>query len=485
MSMWGPSSFGGGGGDGEPFAGIPPELQADIDALLADEPEYPEQELLYSHRFDPTEGERLSVRRLLSRHWHLFAVAIAMVTVEALSLQAGPKLTQVGIDKGIVPHHIFWVVISASIYVGAIVLTGLASRVRVKVTGRLSASVMHDLRTKVFSHIQRLSLDYFTGEKAGVIMTRMTSDIENLQQLVQDGLAQFAIQGLTMVVVTVVLFTYNIKLALLTVVIIVPSLTALSIWFRNGSERGYVRVRDRIADVLSDLSENLHGVRVVTAHNRQRANVIQHRNIVGTYRDANMYTGHINSVYGPSTLFVGWGAQGVLLLVGGNMVLHHTLTIGDLVAFNLYLASFFGPIQQLVQLYNLYQQGQSSIIKLRTLLSTPPSVEEAPDAEELPPIDGEIVFDRVTFGYDPATPVLTDASLHIDAGETIAFVGPTGAGKSTMAKLVTRFYDPTDGRVLIDGHDISQVTITSLRRQIGVVPQEPFLFSGSIADVES
>jgi ATP-binding cassette, subfamily B, bacterial len=267
-----------------------------------------------------------------------------------------------------------------------------------------------------------------------------------------------------------------------TVLIIVPTLTALSIWFRNGSERGYIRVRDRIADVLADLAENLHGIRVVTAHNRQRANVIQHRNVVGEYRDANVYTGHVNSVYGPGTLMIGWGAQGILLLVGGNMVLHHTMTIGVLVAFNLYLASFFGPIQQLVQLYNLYQQGQSSITKLRTLLSTPPSVPEAPGATELPPITGEITFDHVTFCYEPSTPALQDATLRITAGETVSFVGPTGAGKSTMAKLVTRFYDPTEGRVLIDGHDLRDVTLSSLRRQIGVVPQEPFLFSGTIRE---
>jgi ATP-binding cassette, subfamily B, bacterial len=479
--MWGPSNFGG-GGDTEDFTGVPSELKIAVAALLETEPDHGEPDAQFTHRFDPEQGRTLSLRQLLSRHWYMLAAALALVTVETLSLQAGPKLTQVGIDDGIVPHHLHTIVLVSALYLAAIVLTGFASMVRVKVTGRLSAWVMNDLRVKVFSHLQRLSLDYFTGEKAGVVMTRMTSDIENLQQLVQDGLAQFAIQGFTMIVVTAVLFTYNVRLALLTVAIVVPSLTVLSIWFRSGSERGYNIVRDRIANVLSDLSENLHGVRVVTAHNRQRFNVIQHRNVVGSYRDANVYTGHINAIYGPGTVLVGWGTQAVLLLVGGHMVLRHQLSIGDLVAFNLYLSSFFGPIQQLVQLYNLFQQGQSSITKLKALLSTPPSVEESATASELPPISGDIVFDHVNFGYDPSIPVLEDASLHIHTGETVAFVGPTGAGKSTMAKLVTRFYDPTSGAVLIDGHDIREVSITSLRRQVGVVPQEPFLFTGTIGE---
>jgi ATP-binding cassette subfamily B protein len=263
---------------------------------------------------------------------------------------------------------------------------------------------------------------------------------------------------------------------------VVPVLVAMSVWFGRASERGYDRVRDGIANVLSDLSESLHGVRIVTANNRQARNIVHHRNVVGDYRDANIYTAHINAVYGPGTQLVGWLGQGALLGIGGYMVVHHSLTIGGLVAFFLYLNRFFAPIQLLVQQYNSFQQGQASIIKLRTLLSTQPSVAEAPDAVELPPVEGEIVFDGVTFGYDPELAVLRDVDLRIAPGETVAFVGPTGAGKSTIAKLITRFYDPTAGRVLIDGHDIRGVTLESLRRQLGVVPQEPFLFAGTIGD---
>jgi ATP-binding cassette subfamily B protein len=284
------------------------------------------------------------------------------------------------------------------------------------------------------------------------------------------------------VIVAAILFAYNVKLAAITLLIVVPVLTALSLWFRAASDKGYGKVRDGIANVLSDLQESLSGVRIVAAHNRQRHNVINHRNVVGEYRDANNYTAHINAIYGPGTDLIGVLGQAALLLIGGSMVVRGSLTIGELTAFVLYLNAFFLPIQQLVQLYNTYQSGQAAVFKLRGLLLTVPAVAEATDAEPLPPIDGEVTFEHVTFGYDPANPVLRDVSLHVRPGETVSLVGPTGAGKSTIAKLVTRFYDPVDGRVLIDGHDLRGVQLESLRRQLGVVPQEPFLFAGSIRD---
>ena len=253
-------------------------------------------------------------------------------------------------------------------------------------------------------------------------------------------------------------------------------------WFKRASERGYDKVRDGIASVLADLSESLHGVRIVTAHNRQRHNVIHHRNVVGDYRDANNYTARVNAIYGPGTQLLGVIGQAVLLAIGGSMVVDHTLSLGGLVAFFLYLNRFFQPIQLLVQQYNTYQQGQASVNKLRDLVDTEPEVREAPDAVELPPIEGAIVFDHLSFGYVPDRLVIEDVDLQVAPGETVAFVGPTGAGKSTLAKLVTRFYDPTVGRVLIDGYDLRDVTMHSLRSQLGVVPQEPFLFAGTIGD---
>ncbi|HEX4904515.1 MAG TPA: ABC transporter ATP-binding protein, partial [Acidimicrobiales bacterium] len=239
---------------------------------------------------------------------------------------------------------------------------------------------------------------------------------------------------------------------------------------------------DRIALVLADLSENLSGIRVITGHNRRRHNLVVHRNVVGEYTDANNYTARVGAMYGPGAETVSVAGQAILLVVGADMVLDGRLEIGELTAFFLYVTMFFAPIQQLVQLYNVYQQGRAALRKLADVLATEPAVAEAPDAVDLPEIDGEIRLDGVTFGYDPNIPILREIDLVIEPGETVAIVGETGAGKSTIAKLVTRFYDPQAGRVLIDGHDLRQVTFESLRRQIGVVPQEAFLFGGTIRD---
>jgi ATP-binding cassette subfamily B protein len=472
-------------GNGLPFAGIPSEMRKGVERLLRDEPDldgdarWETAESSFTHRM-PESG--ISLRRMLRSHKPMLTVSLLLILVEALCVQAGPFLVRLGIDDGITPSDWTALVIIGSIAVVAVVVSAIASGARVATTGRVASRVMFELRVRTFAHLQRLSLDYYTEEKAGVIMTRMTSDIESLQQLLQDGLPQFALQGLTMVIVTVVLFVYNVELALLTIVMIVPLLTILSLWFRTASDRGYERVRDGIANVLSDLSESLSGVRVVTSFNRARHNVLRHRNVSGEYRDSNDHTANLAATYGASTELVGLLGQAALLLIGGNMVRDGSLSVGELAAFLLYLNSFFGPIQSLVQQYNLYQQGQAAIAKLDDLLDTRPSVEEAADATPLALIEGDVTLDDVSFAYDPAKPVLRDVDLHIVAGETIALVGPTGAGKSTIAKLVTRFYDPTEGVVAIDGRDLRDVTIDSLRRQLGVVPQEPFLFMGTMRD---
>ena len=488
MVMGGGMPFAGGSrsaanpGGGLPFAGVPWEMQAGVDALLADEPEHDDPDVGFTYRPRADEYPKLTLRSLVFRHWRLGLAAAALVAIVSVANQAGPELISYGINHGMVRRDIDVIWTVGGLFLLSIALTALAQRSMVQVTGRLAAGVMNDLRVRVFTHLQRLSLDFYTDEKAGVIMTRMTSDIENLQQLLQDGLAQLAVQALTMVVITAILFSTNEWLALYAVLMVLPILSVASIWFQRASEQGYDKVRDGIANVLADLSESLHGVRVVTSYNRQAANVVHHRNVVGAYRDANYFTARINALYGPGTQMLGYLAQAGLLAIGGDMVLHGSLTVGGLTAFFLYLNRFMNPIQLLVQQYNTFQQGQSSILKLRSLFDSQPAVAERPGASDLPPVQGEIAFESVTFGYDPASPVIRDVSLHISAGQTVAFVGPTGAGKSTMAKLVTRFYDPTSGRVLIDGHDLRDVTIGSLRRQLGVVPQEPFLFAGTVRE---
>jgi len=465
---------------GLPFAGIPPELVKRVDRLLADEPEHPAEDIAFSQV--ETDRRPFTLRSFFAGHRRPLLVAFTLVVIETLAQQAGPLLTQIGIDKGISAGDFHVVVVVSIVYLGSILVTIGASYGRIAFTGRLGEKLLFELRVRVFSHLQRLSLDFFTDEKAGRLMTRMTSDIDNLTALFQDGMVNLAVQGLTLLVIGVVLFAMSPLLATITIGIVVPVMLGLTLWFRRASDRGYLLVRDRIADVLADLQESLSGIRIITAHNRRRHNVIHHDNVVGEHLDANLYTAKVGAIYGPSTEAVGVVGQALIVGIGGTLVLNGHLTLGELTAFVLYLTAFFAPIQQLVQLYSTYQQGQSSVTKLRDLLATEPSVPEKPAAVDLPPPRGEIELDDVTFGYAADAPVLHHVDLHIEPGETFALVGPTGAGKSTIAKLVTRFYDPDAGRVLIDGHDLRDVTLESLRRQLGVVPQEPFLFHGTIRD---
>lgn len=487
----GGGAFGGGGGfvganaasgrAGLPFGGIPEELMDEATKLLATEPVHPKSRIHFTQRPSEKERERLTLPKLLLVYPKWLVAGSALVIVISLTLQAGPLLTEYAIRHGMESHKsLAVIVVCALLYLALALVSVYFQREQVEVTGKLSSRVMHDLRIRVFTQFQRLSLDFFTEEKAGVLMSRMTSDIENLQQLIQDGISQFALQGLTMIVITVILFLTNVELAAWTVLIVVPILIAFSIWYHHASEKGYLLARDRIALVLADLSESLYGIRVVTANNRQRRNIRNHRHVVGAYRDANAYTGRVNAIYGPSTLMIGILGQAMLLGIGGHMVLNHQLNVAQLIVFFLYLNRFFAPIQLLVQQYTTLQQGRSSIIRLRELLEITPTVDELPDATVLPTIEGRITFENVDFGYLSDEPVLHDVNLEISPGESVAFVGPTGAGKSTMAKLANRFYDPTSGRVLVDGVDVKTVTLHSLRSQLGVVPQEPFLFAGSI-----
>jgi len=480
-AMFGPSASQSSGQAGLPFGGIPEELMDEATKLLASEPAREKSDVHFTQRPSAKERERLTLPRLLRVYPKWLIAGSALVIIISLTLQAGPLLTEYAISHGMQRHKsLSVIVVCAALYLALALVSVYFQRQQVDVTGKLSSRVMHDLRIRVFTQFQRLSLDFFTEEKAGVLMSRMTSDIENLQQLIQDGISQFALQGLTMIVITVILFLTNVTLAAWTVLIVVPMLVTFSIWYHHASEKGYLLARDRIANVLADLSESLYGIRVVTANNRQRRNIRNHRHVVGAYRDANAYTGRVNAVYGPSTLMIGILGQAMLLGIGGHMVLQHQLGVPQLIVFFLYLNRFFAPIQLLVQQYTTLQQGRSSIIRLRELLDIAPTVDEEPGAADLPTIEGRITFEHVDFGYLSGELVLHDVNLEIAPGESVAFVGPTGAGKSTMAKLANRFYDPTAGRVLLDGIDVKTVTLRSLRSQLGVVPQEAFLFAGSI-----
>jgi ATP-binding cassette subfamily B protein len=483
MGGFGPpagSPFGQPDATGLPFAGVPEELRKRVEELLDEEPEHDVAEVPFSQ--SGWDARPFTLRRFVGERRWAMVLAVVLVVLETVMVSAGPFLTGEAVDRGIVPRDTGALLFIAGLYVGSVVLGTMLSAARVAWTGRVGESLLESLRVRIFTHFQRLSLNFFTDEKAGVLMTRMTSDIDALTALFQEGLVNMFVQGLTLAIVAVVLFVVSPTLAAVLFLGVVPVMLVLTIWFRKASDVAFLDVRNRIADVMSDLQENLGGIRIVTATNRAKRNVVAHDNVLGRHRDANDRTAVIGAIYGPSTEMLGYLAQAMLLGLGGWLVSEGRLSIGELAAFFLYLTMFFAPIQQLVQLYNTYQQGRSAVRKLADLFATGPEVLEAPDARPLPPMQGAIDLDHVTFGYDPAVPVLRDLDLHIRAGETVAFVGETGAGKSTVAKLVNRYYDPVQGSVLIDGHDLRDVTLESVRSQIGVVPQEPFLFAGSIKD---
>jgi ATP-binding cassette subfamily B protein len=465
---------------GLPFAGIPTELLERVKVIEGREPKHPEPKIDY--RAEAHDPEPFTLRRFLAPHRAGLALALLLVLIATAASQAGPRLLAWAIDHGILAGKFDVLIWAFVAYLAAIALSIVASYVRIRYTGRLGLKLMYELRLRVFSHLQRLSLDFYTEERAGRLMTRMTSDIESLATLFQDGLVDLMVQGLTLLVITVVLLMMDVELTLIMLAFIVPPMVALTLWYTRASDHGYNIVRDRIADVLTDLSESLSGIRLIAAFNRRKHNVIHHRNVVGDHFEANVDMAKVGAIYTPGTEVIGVIGQLAMLYIGGRMVVDGELTLGALTAFVLYLTAFFAPIQALVQLYSTYQSGQAAVRKLRELLATRPTVEQKPDAVELPPIEGAIELDQIGFGYDEHSHVLKDLSLKVEPGEILALVGPTGAGKSTVAKLVTRFYDPQHGRVLIDGHDLRDVTLHSLRSQLGVVPQEPFLFHGTIRD---
>lgn len=470
-----------------PFAGIPPELAERAQRILDREPDHHPRTVEFTRAVPAGEATRFTLRSFLApSRWRL-AVALLLVTLETATLLAGPLLVQAGVDQGITPGDFARLAWVGAAYFAVIVANAGLGWARGSWTARLGESLMERLRMRVFTHLQRLSLSFYEREKAGVILTRMTSDVENLTALFQEGLVQMAVQGLTVVAIAGIMLATDFRLAALILGVIVPVLVIATIRYRSASTEAYDDVRDRISNVLDDLTETLSGIRTVTAHDRSAENIERHESLVAEHRRANLVTARIGALFGSVGETLGILGQVAVLGVGGLLVRDGQMSLGVLFSFLLFLNLLFAPVQQLVQLYTTYQQGQSSVSKLAELLDRRPSVLEAPDATDLPPIEGRIELHSVDFDYgegvgEQSTTVLEGLDLRVEAGETLVVVGPTGAGKSTVAKLVARFYDPTSGRVCIDGTDLRSVTIESLRRQLGVVPQESFLFHGTIRD---
>ena len=471
-----------------PFAGIPPEMADKTNALARQEPDFSDLDISFSYQ--ATDQEPFGLVQFLRPYKFRMLGALLLVAITELLLLVGPYLVKVAIDDGIIPKDFTVLLWVGAVYLGSLAIAVVVSGIRIRYVGQLGQTLMYQLRLRVFAHMQKLSLDFYTEEKAGRLLSRMTSDIEALSNLLQTGLINLLAQLLALIFIVSLLFSFNVQLTIILLILSAPVMLGLTVWFRRVSDKGYEAVRNRIADVLSDLQESLSGMRLIIFYNRMRHNVIHHRNIVGDYREANNFTVRVSSLYKALAEFVDVGTT-IAILVVGYILLRDTnptldpngdFTVGALVAFTALSSRFFKPISQLVNLYNDFQSGYAAVRKLRDLLATKPSVVEKVDAIDIVEMQGDIKIRNVTFAYDDHQKVLSNVSLHIPAGSSISFVGPTGAGKSTLAKLISRFYDPNSGEILIDDINVRDVSLKSLHGQLGVVPQEPFLFHGTIAE---
>jgi ATP-binding cassette subfamily B protein len=344
---------------------------------------------------------------------------------------------------------------------------------------RIGESFLRDLRYRLFRHLMSLGVDYFEREQTGRVISRMTSDIDSLQELISQGLVLFVQNVLLFMGAVVVIVTMSWELAA-GVLVIVPPVFFASRWFRRVSNKAYLEVRDRIATNLSTLQESLEGVRVVQAFGRERGFTRRFSGTNEAQYEAYMETVRISAKYFPVIEFAGVAGTAMIIGYGGWLSGRGVVTVGTVAAFVLYLNNLFEPVNQLSQLYNTVQSAGAALSKILSVLDTPPSIVERPGAVDLP-ATGALTLDHVTFAY-VNEPVLHDVSLEIKPGERIALVGPTGAGKSTVAKLLARFYDPREGRVEMGDVDLRDATLASLRERIVVVPQEGFLFAGTVRD---
>ncbi|MGI8440409.1 MAG: ABC transporter ATP-binding protein [Thermoleophilaceae bacterium] len=416
----------------------------------------------------------------------LMFVALVVATAAAL---APPYLVGQAIDQGIRAGDLdalTWIVV---LFMGAALVNWVATYAQTFLVNWVGQRALQDLRIRIFAHLQRLSIGFYSRNRAGVLISRMTNDVQALDQLVTDGVATLFGSTLTLLGTAAILLFMDVELALITFISF-PLIAAGSVAFRIVSANAYKLTREKIALVTAYLQETLSGVRVVRAFGQEARHEERFEALNDEHRDANMKTVYLNAAYFPAVELLSAVATAVILVYGGAQVISGDgVTIGVLAAFVLYLQNFFDPIQQLSQLYTTYQSGMAALDKIFELLDEEPDVVEHPNAVDLPPVRGEIRFEDVSFTYssvdvkgDEPALALCDVDLTVPPGQTVALVGATGAGKSTFVKLVSRFYDPTRGRVLVDGHDLREVTERSLRSQLGTVPQEAFLFSGTIAE---
>ncbi|MCX5378263.1 ABC transporter ATP-binding protein [Streptomyces sp. NBC_00091] len=459
-----------------------PELLAQVAALppADDEPEVDEARAASAEK-------SYGLRRLLGGFWAPLAVSLGLVAVDAGAGLLLPVMIRHGIDQGVQKAALGAVWAAALLALVVVAGQWAAQFAETRMTGRTGERVLYALRVKIFAQLQRLGLDYYERELTGKIMTRMTTDVDSLSSFLQTGLVTAVVSVLTFFGILVALLVLDVGLALI-VFATLPVLVVGTIVFRRKSVTAYELARDRVSLVNADLQESVAGLRLVQAFRRQSTGAARFAERSDAYREARVRGQWLISVYFPFVQLLSSGAAAAVLIVGAGRVEAATLTTGALVAYLLYIDLFFAPVQQLSQVFDGYQQASVSLGRIQDLLREPTTTPRPADPREVAALRGEIAFEGVRFQYGTAEErgeqdeALAGISLRIPAGQTVAFVGETGAGKSTLVKMVARFYDPTSGRVTADGTDLRELDLTAYRHRLGVVPQEPYLFPGTVRD---
>ncbi|MFG2709077.1 ABC transporter ATP-binding protein [Streptomyces goshikiensis] len=469
---------------GPAMDGMPatPELLAQVAALppAEDTPDVDETRAAAAE-------ESYGLRRLLRGFWAPLAISLALVALDAGSGLLLPILIRHGIDKGVEDAVLGAVWVAAALALVVVVAQWAAQFAETRMTGRTGERVLYALRVKIFAQLQRLGLDYYERELTGKIMTRMTTDVDSLSGFLQTGLVTAVVSVFTFFGILIALLVLDVELALI-VFATLPVLVVGTIVFRRRSVAAYELARDRVSLVNADLQESVSGLRIVQAFRRQGSGAARFAERSDSYREARVRGQWLISVYFPFVQLLSSGAAAAVLIVGAGRVEAGSLTTGALVAYLLYIDLFFAPVQQLSQVFDGYQQATVSLGRIQGLLREPTSTPRPAAPREVAGLRGEIAFEDVRFAYGTAEErgekgeALAGISLRIPAGQTVAFVGETGAGKSTLVKLVARFYDPTSGRVTADGTDLRELDMTAYRHRLGVVPQEPYLFPGTVRD---
>lgn len=440
-----------------------------------------QSEELYDKPLDPQVARRL-LGFIAPYKWEMLWSVILML-VSTISSVIGPYLVKIAIDDGLIARNPIALRNAVLIYLGAAVIRWGFIYWRVKIMAKVGQSVIYDLRKTLFAHLQKLSLGFYSHYSVGRVITRVINDVETLREFITWAVLAIARDLFALVGIIIAMLALNVKLSLITFATI-PLMILATYIYRKRARFAYRRVRAAISWVNSVLAENINGIRVVQAFSRQAYNYTNYSDFTNRYHLQTVISAaKIAASFLPVVDVLGALATAAVIYVGGTAVLGESITAGMLVAFVLYIERYFDPIRDLSRRFDTLQSTMAGGERLLDLLDTPVEVKDAVDALELPPIQGDVRFENVSFHYaDAPTPVLRQINLFVPAGSTVALVGETGAGKTTLVKLLSRFYDPAEGVVQVDDYDLRTVTQDSLRQQMGIVLQDPFLFNGTVKE---